>query len=102
MSLHYCNVCDASGITDGVTVGCFPEEAVNEVKRQAVAELQKAVQAAEAKAAELVAAERAKMERALTDARKQAREEVLSQMSSQEESSEVRLCEDIFPVLDKF
>jgi CHAT domain-containing protein len=80
---------------DGVTVGCFPEEAVNEVKRQAVAELQKAVQAAEAKAAELVAAERAKMERALSDARKQAREEVLSQMTSQEESSEVRLCEDL-------
>lgn len=41
------------------------EEAVNDVKRQAVIELQKAVTAAETKANELVAAERAKMEKLL-------------------------------------
>lgn len=41
------------------------EEAVNEVKRQAVLELQKAVTAAEIKANELVAQERAKMEKML-------------------------------------
>lgn len=39
------------------------EEAVNDVKRQAVVELQKAVAAAETKANELVATERAKMEK---------------------------------------
>lgn len=53
----------------------FLEEAVNEVKRQAVAELQRAVAAAESKACELVASERAKMEKLVADARKQAAEE---------------------------
>jgi len=67
----------------------FPEEAVNEVKRQAVAELQKAVATAEAKASEMVAAERSKMERAVMEARKQAQEEVLRTINHQEESSEV-------------
>ena len=66
------------------------EEAVNEVKRQAVLELQKAVAAAEQKANELVTAERAKMERTLGDAQKQAQDEILSMMNTQEESSEVR------------
>lgn len=42
------------------------EDAVNDVKRQAVMELQKAVAAAETKANELVATERAKMEKLLT------------------------------------
>lgn len=41
------------------------EEAVNDVKRQAVLELQKAVAVAETKANELVATERAKMEKLL-------------------------------------
>lgn len=41
------------------------EEAVNEVKKQAVIELQKAVQLAESKATDLVATERAKMEKML-------------------------------------
>ena len=67
----------------------FPEEAVNEVKRQAVAELQKAVATAEAKASEMVAAERSKMERAVMEARKQAQEEILRTINHQEESSEV-------------
>lgn len=66
----------------------FPEEAVNEVKRQAVAELQKAVATAEAKASEMVAAERSKMERAVIEARKQAQEEILRTINHQEESSE--------------
>lgn len=62
---------------------------MNEVKRQAVAELQKAVAAAEHKASELVSAERTKMERAITEARRHAQEEVLASLNQQEESSEV-------------
>ncbi|XP_068082954.1 protein CBFA2T1 [Anabrus simplex] len=71
------------------------EEAVNEVKRQAVAELQRAVAAAESKACELVATERAKMEKLLLEARKQAAEEALAavvvanqQQQQQAESSD--------------
>jgi runt-related transcription factor 1 len=69
------------------------EEAVNEVKRQAVAELQRAVAAAESKACELVATERAKMEKLLLEARKQAAEEalaavVVANQQQQAESSE--------------
>ncbi|XP_049529094.1 protein CBFA2T1 isoform X3 [Dermacentor silvarum] len=64
------------------------EEAVNEVKRQAVAELQKAVSAAESKASELVAAERTKMERLLGEARRQAAEEALAAVNHQEDSTE--------------
>lgn len=67
----------------------IPEEAVHEVKRQAVAELQKAVTAAEAKASELVAAEKAKMERVMSQTRKQAQEEALAAVNHQEEASEV-------------
>ncbi|GFU07779.1 protein CBFA2T1 [Nephila pilipes] len=63
-------------------------EAVNEVKRQAVAELQKAVSAAESKASELVAAERIKMERLLAEARRQAAEDALAVVTHQEESTE--------------
>lgn len=62
---------------------------MNEVKRQAVSELQKAVSAAEAKANDLVASERAKMERAIAEAKKQAQEEILSALHRQEESAEV-------------
>ena len=62
---------------------------MNAVKRQAVAELQKAVAAAEQKAGEMVNAERTKMDRMMSDIRRQAREEVASMISSQEESSEV-------------
>lgn len=65
------------------------EEAVNEVKRQAVVELQKAVSVAENKATELVAAERAKMERLLSEARRQAAEDALASINHQEESTEV-------------
>ncbi|XP_044731925.1 protein CBFA2T3 [Chrysoperla carnea] len=53
------------------------EEAVSEVKKQAVIELQKAVQLAETKACELVANERAKMEKILLDVRKKSTDDVL-------------------------
>lgn len=62
---------------------------MNEVKRQAVAELQKAVAAAEAKANEMISVERTKMERELTSARRAAQEDVITQLNSQEEASEV-------------
>lgn len=52
-------------------------------------ELQKAVKTAEMKANELVTTERIKMERTVTDARKQARDEVITKINHQEESSEV-------------
>ena len=74
--------------TDG-PARSVPEEAVNEVKRQAMLELQKAVAAAESKASEMVMSERVKMERVLQQARSQAREEVLGAVNHQEESSEV-------------
>ncbi|XP_025115462.1 protein CBFA2T1-like isoform X2 [Pomacea canaliculata] len=63
-------------------------EAVNEVKRQAMLELQKAVAAAENKASDTVMAERIKMERILAQARSQARDEILGVINHQEESSE--------------
>ena len=68
----------------------FSEEAVNEVKRQAMSELQKAVSDAERKAHELISTERAKMERALAEARRQASEDALTVVNQQEDSSEVR------------
>ena len=67
------------------------EEAVNEVKRQAVLELQKAVAAAESKATELVNSERAKMERELLSEKRRLLEEVTTGLNHQEESGEVRI-----------
>ncbi|GAA6090248.1 protein CBFA2T3 isoform X1 [Tachysurus ichikawai] len=64
------------------------EEAVNEVKRQAMSELQKAVSDAERKAHEMISAERSKMERALVEAKRQASEDALSVINQQEDSSE--------------
>uniref|UniRef100_A0A8C2YW39 CBFA2/RUNX1 partner transcriptional co-repressor 3 n=1 Tax=Cyclopterus lumpus TaxID=8103 RepID=A0A8C2YW39_CYCLU len=64
------------------------EEAVNEVKRQAMSELQKAVSDAERKAHEMISAERSKMERALAEAKRQASEEALTVINQQEDSSE--------------
>ena len=60
------------------------------MKRQAVAELQKAVAAAEAKAAELITAERLKMDRTISEVRKQAHSEAVLSVGQQEDSSEVR------------
>ncbi|XP_030649752.1 protein CBFA2T3 isoform X3 [Chanos chanos] len=64
------------------------EEAVNEVKRQAMSELQKAVSEAERKAHEMISAERSKMERALAEAKRQASEDALTVINQQEDSSE--------------
>ncbi|XP_061122449.1 protein CBFA2T1 isoform X2 [Syngnathus typhle] len=64
------------------------EEAVNEVKRQAVSELQKAVSEAERKAHEMISGERAKMERTVTEVKRQAAEDALSIINQQEDSSE--------------
>ncbi|XP_070617893.1 protein CBFA2T3 isoform X4 [Erythrolamprus reginae] len=74
--------------------GYMPEEiwrkaeAVNEVKRQAMSELQKAVSDAERKAHELITTERAKMERALAEAKRQASEDAVTVINQQEDSSE--------------
>lgn len=59
------------------------------MKRQAMSELQKAVSDAERKAHELISTERAKMERALAEARRQASEDALTVINQQEDSSEV-------------
>ncbi|MGH0187238.1 UNVERIFIED_CONTAM: hypothetical protein FKN15_039500 [Acipenser sinensis] len=67
------------------------EEAVNEVKRQAVSELQKAVSEAERKAHEMISTERVKMERTVAEAKRQAAEDALSVIHQQEDSSEVGL-----------
>ncbi|XP_029464474.1 protein CBFA2T3 isoform X2 [Rhinatrema bivittatum] len=64
------------------------EEAVNEVKRQAMLELQKAVSEAERKAHDLITSERAKMERALAEAKREASEDAQTVVSQQEDSSE--------------
>lgn len=65
------------------------EEAVNEVKRQAVDEVQKAVAEAEQKAFEMITAERAKMEKTLSDAKRKATEDAIQVINEQEDSSEV-------------
>ncbi|KAM7384235.1 hypothetical protein PAMA_011533 [Pampus argenteus] len=75
------------GLTSSVST-LFPEEAVNEVKRQAMSELQKAVSEAERKAHEMISSERAKMERTVAEAKRQAAEDALSIINQQEDSSE--------------
>ena len=70
-------------------VHVFPEEAVNEVKRQATLELQKAVAAAEAKASELVEEERGRMSAQLEEAARRTRAELTQALNKQEDSSEV-------------
>uniref|UniRef100_A0A8P0PI21 RUNX1 partner transcriptional co-repressor 1 n=2 Tax=Canis lupus familiaris TaxID=9615 RepID=A0A8P0PI21_CANLF len=67
------------------------EEAVNEVKRQAMTELQKAVSEAERKAHDMITTERAKMERTVAEAKRQAAEDALAVINQQEDSSEVRV-----------
>jgi len=76
------------------TPGChelsnYAEEAVNEVKRQAVAELHRAVTAAEVKATVAVTAERARLEKVVNEVRAQARQEAFALLNSQEDSTEV-------------
>lgn len=62
---------------------------MNEVKRQAMDEVQKAVAEAEQKAFEMIAAERAKMEKTLAEAKRKAQEDALMIINEQEDSSEV-------------
>ncbi|KAF0300526.1 Protein CBFA2T3 [Amphibalanus amphitrite] len=64
------------------------EDAVNEVKRQAVSELQKAVTVAEARASEIVSAERCRIEALLAEARKLGAEEALAAAGKQSDGSE--------------
>lgn len=81
-------IAGTGGLTSSVST-LFPEEAVNEVKRQAMSELQKAVSEAERKAHEMISSERAKMERTVAEAKRQAAEDALSIINQQEDSSEV-------------
>lgn len=81
-------IAGAAGLTSSVST-LFPEEAVNEVKRQAMSELQKAVSEAERKAHEMISSERAKMERTVAEAKRQAAEDALIIINQQEDSSEV-------------
>uniref|UniRef100_A0A8C8MKV4 CBFA2/RUNX1 partner transcriptional co-repressor 2 n=1 Tax=Oncorhynchus tshawytscha TaxID=74940 RepID=A0A8C8MKV4_ONCTS len=64
------------------------EEAVNEVKRQAMDEVQKAVAEAEQKAFEMITAERATMEKTLSEAKRKATEDAIQVINEQEDSSE--------------
>lgn len=59
------------------------------MKRQAMDEVQKAVAEAEQKAFEMVAAEKAKMEKTLADAKRKAQEDAIMVINEQEDSSEV-------------
>lgn len=65
------------------------EDAVNEVKRQAMDEVQKAVAEAEQKAFDMITAERAKMEKTLSEAKRKATEDAIQVINEQEDSSEV-------------
>lgn len=82
--------CNKFGGLTRCVAALFPEEAVNDVKRQAVSELQKAVSEAERKAHEMISSERAKMERTVAEVKRQAAEDALSVINQQEDSSEVR------------
>lgn len=62
---------------------------MNEVKRQAMSEVQKAVAEAEQKAFEMIASERARMEQTIADAKRQATEDAFLVINEQEESTEV-------------
>lgn len=66
---------------------------MNEVKRQAMSEVQKAVAEAEQKAFEMIASERARMEQTIADAKRQATEDAFLVINEQEESTEVRWLE---------
>lgn len=76
-------------ITTFIVRCCCSEEAVNEVKRQAVAELHRAVAAAEVKATVTVTAERARLEKVISEVRAQARQEAFALLNTQEDSNEV-------------
>lgn len=67
-------------------------------------EVQKAVAEAEQKAFEMIAAERAKMEKTLAEAKRKATEDAIQVINEQEDSSEVNslihlsICEPMSPV----
>lgn len=63
---------------------------MNEVKKQAMLELQTAVSEAERKAQEMIRTERTRMERTVAEARRRATEDLLSVINQQEDSTEVR------------
>lgn len=56
-----------------------------------MSELQKAVAEAERKAHDMISTERAKMERTVSEAKRQAAEDALSIINQQEDSSEVNV-----------
>jgi len=64
-------------------------EAVSEVKRQAVAELRKAVAESELKASQVIATERARLDSIVAEARKQAVDEILLSIRAPHEATEV-------------
>ncbi|XP_043946204.1 protein CBFA2T2 isoform X2 [Protopterus annectens] len=72
----------------GSTDSPLSEEAVNEVKRQAMSEVQRAVAEAEQKALEMITSERAKMEQTIADAKRQAAEDAFLVVNEQDESTE--------------
>lgn len=59
-----------------------------------MAELQKAVSEAERKAHDMITSERAKMERTVAEAKRQAAEDALAVINQQEDSSEVSKVSD--------
>ncbi|XP_028968635.1 protein CBFA2T2 [Galendromus occidentalis] len=60
------------------------EEAVQEVRRQAMLELEKAVTAAESRASQMIAMERTKLETMILEAKRQAQQEVLTRLNKHE------------------
>lgn len=62
----------------------LPEEAVQEVRRQAMLELEKAVTAAESRASQMIALERTKLESMILEAKRQAQQEVLTRLNKHE------------------
>lgn len=67
------------------------EGAVNDVKRQAMLELQKAVAAAEAKASEALSSDRLDIDRTLDEVRERTKTEVAELLNRQVDCNEVSL-----------
>lgn len=63
------------------------EEAVQEVRRQAMLELEKAVTAAESRASQMIALERSKLETLILEAKRQAQQEVLTRLNKHHHQS---------------
>jgi len=75
--------------TFNLLLWCCSDEVVSGVKVQALVELQKAISVAESKAAEIVAAERVRMELVVLEVRKQAKQEALAVVDKQTDSTQV-------------